>query len=83
MPHVQHDAVHADEFAPDPHERGDEQGRLLRHRRLVDERARAVGEPPRQRDVERLVSQIDAVPAPPVGDSDDGDRGRDCDRRRG
>ena len=83
VPHEQHDAVHADEFAPDPHERGDEQGRLLRHRRLVDERARALGEPPRQHVVERLVGQIDAVPAPPVGDSDDRDRGGDCDHPRG
>ena len=83
VPHIQHYAVDADEFPPDPHKRGNEQARLLRHRRLVDERPRAVGEPPRQHDIERLVGQIDAVPATPIRDSDDGDRGGDRDRPRG
>src|SRR4029078_4205996 len=47
---------------------------------LADERPRAAAEPPWQRDIERLVGQIDAVPTPPVRDPDDGGRGGDCNR---
>jgi hypothetical protein len=50
---------------------------LLRDGRLVDERPGAEGEAVREDDVERLVGEVDAVPDPPVGDPDDGQRGRE------
>ena len=84
MADEEHDAVDADEPVPCPDERQDEQPCLLRDRRLVDERPRPEREPVRQDDVERLVGQVDAVPAAPVGDRDDDDRRGegDCLQRR-
>ena len=83
MPDEEHDPVHAHELVPDPDERQDEKSGLLRHRRLVHERPRAEREAVRQDDVERLVREVDAVPAPPVGDAEDDDRRGegDCLRR--
>jgi hypothetical protein len=77
VPHEQHDPVHADERVVGADERRDEQPGLLCDRRLVDERPGAEGEAVREDDVERLVGEIDAVPDPPVGDPDDGERGRE------
>jgi hypothetical protein len=75
--HEQHDPVYADERVVGADERRDEQPGLLRDRRLVDERPGAEGEAVGKDDVERLVGEIDAVPDPPVGDPDYGERGRD------
>jgi len=74
VPDVEHDTVHARCKVVEPDERKDEQPGLLRDRRLVHERPRAEREPVRQGDVERFVSEVDAVPEPPVRDADDGER---------
>jgi hypothetical protein len=82
VPDEEDDAADAEELAPDPDEREDEQSRLLRDRRLVDEGLRADREPPRERDVEGLVGQVDAEPEPVVRDADDAERDRDGDEPR-